>query len=192
VQGYVVLDPDFTTNPAYYSFHDTSGVYPSFDIHLPLRFSLTNSVYAQTIAFDSSQIPTDFTKNVGKGTVSFTVVNNLPLQMDMQAVFLHYDKTTQKNVPLFTLPDTTINRTDAMHISAAPVTSTSGWSNGVTQSASMVSLNSADMANFNKTDSIYIKLYNLQSTNGQTVRVLGSNYIRIIGIGNITYTIKPN
>jgi hypothetical protein len=48
------------------------------------------------------------------------------------------------------------------------------------------------MANFNQTDSIYIRLYNLQSTGGQTVRVLGTNYIRIVGIGNITYTIKPN
>ncbi len=190
VRGSVTLDPNFVTKQVNYTFNDTSGIYPTFDIHLPLRVQIGNSTYAQTMAFDSSQIPTDFTKNVGQGSASFTVVNNLPLQMQMKAEFLKYNKTTRKNDILFTLPDTSINKTDVMRIAAAPVTVSSGWASGTTQSTSTVSLNSTDMGYFNQTDSIRVTLYNLQSTNGQTVRVLGSNYIRIVGIGNITYTIK--
>jgi hypothetical protein len=192
VQGVVVLDPDFIHDSKSYTFTDTTGLYPTFDIHIPLRFSMANTTYTQTIAFDSSQIPTDFTKNVGQGSVSFTVVNNLPLQMQMKAEFLKYNKTTRKNDVLFVLPDTSINKTDVMHITAAPVTASSGWASGTTTSTSTVSMNSTDMGYFNQTDSIRVTLYNLQSTNGQTVRVLGSNYLRIIGVGNITYTIKPN
>jgi hypothetical protein len=142
------------------------------------------------MAFDSAQIPTDFTKNVGQGSVSFTVVNNLPLQMQMKAEFLKYNKTTHKNDVLFTLPDTSNNNTSVMRITPAPVTASTGWASGTTQSISTVTLNSTDMEYFNKTDSIRVSLFNLQSTNGQSVRVLGSNYIRIIGLGNITYTIK--
>ncbi|HVN49434.1 MAG TPA: hypothetical protein VMU30_11530 [Bacteroidota bacterium] len=190
VKGSVVLDPDFKTNTNFYTFHDTTGLYPTFDIHIPLRFSIVNTSYTQTMAFDSSQIPTDFTKNVGSCSVSFTVVNNLPLQMQMKAEFLKYNKVTRRNDVLFTLPDTSIDKTDIMRINAAPVAASSGWASGTTQSTSTVSLNSTDMTYFNQTDSIRVTLFNLQSTNGQTVRVLGSNYIRIIGIGNITYTIK--
>jgi hypothetical protein len=194
IQGHVVIDPDFVLNPASYSIHDTSGVYPSFNIDLPLRFNIGNAVYAQTMAFDSSQIPTDFTKNIGKGSVVFTVVNNLPLQMSMKTAFLHYNKTTHLSDTLFWLPkrDTISNTVDSMYILAAPVNPQSGWSTGTSKTTSTVSLNSSDMANFNQTDSIYIRLYNLQSTGGQTVRVLGTNYIRIVAVGNITYTIKPN
>jgi hypothetical protein len=146
------------------------------------------------MAFDSSQIPTDFTKNIGKGSVVFTVVNNLPLQMSMKTAFLHYNKATRLSDTLFWLPkrDTISNTVDSLYILAAPVDPQSGWSKGTSKTTSTVSLNSSDMANFNQTDSIYIRLYNLQSTGGQTVRVLGTNYIRIVGIGNITYTIKPN
>ena len=145
------------------------------------------------MAFDSSQIPTDFTKNVVKGSVVFTVINNLPLQISMKTAFLHYNPSTQKSDTLFWLPktDTISNTVDSMYILPAPVTS-AGWANGIMKTTSTVSLNSSDMANFNKADSIYIRLYNLQTTRGQTVRVLGTNYIRIVGIGNITYTIKSN
>lgn len=191
VKGTLTLDPDFQTDTRTdYSFSDTSGVYPTFDIHIPLRFSIVNTSYTQTMAFDSAQIPTDFTKNVGQGSVSFTVVNNLPLQMQMKAEFLKYNKTTHKNDVLFTLPDTSNNNTSVMRITPAPVTASTGWASGTTQSISTVTLNSTDMEYFNKTDSIRVSLFNLQSTNGQSVRVLGSNYIRIIGLGNITYTIK--
>jgi hypothetical protein len=193
IRGTVVLDPNFTSDTKTYSFHDTSKVYPSFDIHLPLRFSLGSSVFAQTIAFDSTQIPTDFTKNVGEGSVSFIVLNNLPLQMDMKAAFLRRNKGTNKCDTLFWLPktDTVTNTVDSLHILAAPVNS-AGWATGSTRSTSKVSLNHSDMTDFNRTDSIYVRLYNLQTTGGKTVRVLGSNYIRINATGNIKYTVKAD
>ncbi len=194
VQGYMVIDPNFAlSTAANSSMHDTSAVYPSFDIDLPVRFQIGSSSYTQTMAFDSSQIPVDFTKNIGQGSVVFTVVNNMPLQMSMKTAFLHFNPATNKCDTLFWLPktDTVTNRVDSMYILPAPISS-AGWANGTTKSTSTISLNTSDMANFNKTDSIYIRLYNLQSTNGQTVRVLGTNYIRIVGVGNITYTIKSN
>ncbi len=194
VQGYIVIDPNFTSPAATNStMHDTSGVYPSFNINLPVRFQIGNSSYTQTMAFDSSQIPTNFTKNVVNGSAVFTVINNMPLQMSMKTAFLHYNPATQKCDTLFWLPktDTISNAVDSMYILPAPVTS-AGWANGTMKTTSTVTLNSSDMANFNKTDSIYIRLYNLQTTRGQTVRVLGTNYIRIVGIANLTYTIKSN
>jgi hypothetical protein len=55
-----------------------------------------------------------------------------------------------------------------------------------------ISLSGADMVQFNKADSLYLRFDISTSNNGQVVRVKDTDYIRVYAKGDITYTVnKP-
>jgi hypothetical protein len=177
--------PDIFAQTAVYSIYDTTKVYPSFEIDFPVALGIKNGVMKEVVAFGKEEIPKDFTKSVGQGTLTFYFYNKLPFKMFFHANFLgNYNPQTHKG-------DTLLFITPSDTIQAAPVDN-----NGITTAArfskSSISLNGAEMVQFNKADSLYIRLDMATSNNGQVVRVRDTDYIRVYAKGDITYTVnKP-
>ena len=186
VRGSLTIDPpDIFSQTAVYSIYDTTKVYPSFDMNFPVALGIRNGVIKEVLAFGKQEIPKDFTKAVGQGTLTFYFYNRFPFKMYFHANFLgNYNPQTHKgDTLLFISPSDTIQ--------AASV-DVNGMTTTPTFSKASISLNGAQMVQFNKADSLYIRFDMYTSNNGQVVRVRDTDYIRVYAKGDITYTVnKP-
>jgi len=92
------LDPqDIFTKTDTYQIYDTTKVYPSFDLNLPVAVGIKNGIITEVLPFSKDQVPKDFTKNIGQGTLTFYFYNMLPFKMSFQANFLgNYNPFTHK------------------------------------------------------------------------------------------------
>ena len=90
-------------------------------------------------------------------------------------------KTNKGDTLLFITPSDTIQpaAVDINGLTTAP-----------TFSKTSISLNGAQMVQFNNADSLFIRLDMSTSNNGQVVRVRDTDYIRVYAKGDITYTVN--
>jgi hypothetical protein len=87
--------------------------------------------------------------------------------------------------------DTLLFITPSDTIQAASV-DVNGFTTTPTYSKATISLNSSQMVQYNKADSLYIRFDITSSNNGQVVRVRDTDYIRVYAKGDILYTVnKP-
>ncbi|MGD0037462.1 MAG: hypothetical protein ABSC53_09245, partial [Bacteroidota bacterium] len=183
VRGSMTMDPpDIFAQSTVYRIDDTTKVYPSFDMNFPVAVGIKNGIMKEVVAFGKGEIPKDFTKSVDQGTLTFYFYNKVPFKMFFRANFLgNYNPITHKGDTLLY-----ITPTDTIQPAAVDL-------NGITTlptfSKVSVSLNSAQMVQFNNADSLYIRLDMSTSNNGQVVKVRDTDYIRIYAKGDITYTI---
>jgi hypothetical protein len=186
VRGSLTIDPpDIFSQTAVYSIYDTTKVYPSFDMNFPVALGIKSGVIKEVVAFGKQEIPKDFTKAVGQGTLTFYFYNKFPIKMYFHANFLgnYNPQTHQGDTLLFIAPSDTIQ--------AASV-DVNGLTTAPTFSKASISLNGAQMVQFNKADSLYIRFDMSTSNNGQVVRMRDTDYIRVYAKGDITYTVnKP-
>lgn len=184
VRGYLTIDPpDVFAQMTTYRIDDTTKVYPSFDINFPMALGIQKGVMKQVVAFGDQEKQKDFTKSVNQGMLTFYFYNKMPFKMFLHANFLgNYNSQTHKGDTLLfiALSDT---------IQAATVDN-NGFTTAQTFSKATVSLNSAQMVQFNNADSLYIRLDMSTSNNGQIVRVRNTDYIRVYAKGDITYTVN--
>jgi hypothetical protein len=186
VRGSLTMDPPVIfAQTKTYQIDDTTKVYPSFDMNFPVALGIANGVMKEVVAFGKEEIPKDFTKSVGQGTLTFYFYNKLPFKIFIRANFLgNYNPQTHKG-------DTLLFITPSDTIQAAPVDN-NGLTTAPRFSKTSISLNGAQMVQFNKADSLYIRLDMATSNNGQVVRVRDTDYIRVYAKGDITYTVnKP-
>ena len=182
VRGSLTMDPpDIFAQSVVYSIYDTTKVYPSFDMNFPAAVGIQNGVMKEVLAFGKGEIPKDFTKSVGQGSVTFYFYNNFPFKMFFRANFLgNYNPITHK-------ADTLLYITPTDTIQPAPV-DVNGLTTGPMFSKASVSLNNAQMTQFNNADSLFIQVNMSTSNNGQVVKVRNTDYIRVYAKGDITYT----
>jgi hypothetical protein len=183
VRGSLTLDPPdiFAQANTVYRIDDTTKVYPSFDLNFPAALGIKNGVITDVIAFGKDQIPKDFTKSVGQGTLTFYFYNRFPFKMFFHANFLGNYKAYPHGQTLLSIaPSDTIQpaAVDVNGITTLPVFSKAS-----------VTLNSAQMVQFNNADSLSIRFDMSTSNNGQVVKVRDTDYIRVYAKGDITYTI---
>jgi hypothetical protein len=189
VRGNLTMDPsDVFAQSNTYSIYDTTKVYPSFDLNVPFAIGINNGVMTEVVGFSKGEIPKDFTKSVDKGTLTFNVFNRIPLKMFFRANFLgNYNPITHKGDTL--LP---IVPTDTIQAASVGTDGTTTTTPTPTVSKVSISLSGADMVQFNKADSLYLRFDISTSNNGQVVRVKDTDYIRVYAKGDITYTVnKP-
>jgi hypothetical protein len=184
VRGTFTLDPqDIFAQTNTYQIADTTKVYPSFDLNLPVAVGIKNGVIKEVLPFSKDQVPKDFTKNVGQGTLTFYFYNMLPFKMFFSAKFLgNYNPQTHK-------ADTLLSIAPSDTIQPAAVDKNSGLTTFSTFSKVSVSLNSSQMVQFNNADSLFVRIDMSTSNNGQVVKVRDTDYIRVYAKGDITYTI---
>ena len=183
VRGTFTLDPqDIFAQSNTYKIYDTTKVYPSFDLNLPVAVGIKNGVIKEVLPFSKDQVPKDFTKNVGQGTLTFYFYNMLPFKMFFRANFLgNYNPLTHKADTLLRIAlSDTIKPAD---VDVNGLTTLSKFSKV------SVSLNSSQMSGFNNADSLYVRIDMSTSNNGQVVKVRDTDYIRVYAKGDITYTI---
>jgi hypothetical protein len=182
VRGSLTLDPpDVFAQNAVYRIDDTTKVYPSFDLNLPATVGVKNGAITDVIAFGKDQVPKDFTKSVGQGTLTFYFYNKLPYKLFFRANFLGNYKSYPKGQTLLS-----ITPSDTIQPAAVDV---NGLTTSPTFSKTSISLNSAQMVQFNNADSLSIRFDMSTSNNGQVVKVRDTDYIRVYAKGDITYTI---
>lgn len=184
VRGSMTMDPpDVFAQSTVYRIDDTTKVYPSFDMNFPVAIGIKNGVMKEVVAFGKQEIPKDFTKSVGQGTLTFYFYNKFPFKMFLHANFLgnYNPKTNKGDTLLFITPSDTIQpaAVDINGLTTAP-----------TFSRTSISLNGAQMVQFNNADSLFIRLDMSTSNNGQVVRVRDTDYIRVYAKGDITYTVN--
>jgi hypothetical protein len=186
VRGSLTMDPpDIFAQSIVYRIDDTTKVYPSFDMNFPVAVGIKNGVMKEVLPFSKQEIPKDFTKSVGQGTLTFYFYNKFPFKMFFRANFLgNYNPQTHKgDTLLYIAPSDTIQ---------AAAVDINGLTTTQTFSSASISLNGPQMVQFNNADSLYIRLDMSTSNNGQVVRVRDTDYIRVYAKGDITYTVnKP-
>jgi hypothetical protein len=184
VQGTMTMDPpDIFAQPIVYSIYDTTKVYPSIDMNLPVAVGIKNGVLTDVLGLTKDQIPKDMTKSISQGSLTFYFYNKLPFKMFCHLNFLgnYNPKTRKEDTLLYIVPSDTIQ--------PAVVDIATGLTTGPTFSRLSVTLNNSQMVQFNAADSLYISLGISTSNNGQVVRVRDTDYIRVYAKGDLTYTI---
>jgi len=183
IRGFLTLDPaDIFAQPnTVYRIYDTTKVYPSFDLNLPTTVGIQDGVVREVLAFGKDQLPKDFTQYVSQGTLTFYFFNKFPVALNFRANFLgNYNPMTHK-------ADTLLVIAPGTSIQAAAVDN-DGNTTAPTFSKLSITLNNAQMIQFNNADSLYVRLDLSTSNNGQIVRLRDTDYIRIYAKGDISYT----
>jgi hypothetical protein len=183
IRGFLTLDPaDVFAQPnTVYTISDTTKIYPSFHLNLPVTMGIQDGVVREVLAFGKDQLPKDFTQHVSQGTLTFYFYNKFPVALNFRANFLgNYNPHTHKADTLLVIAPST-------SIQAAAVDN-DGNTTAPTFSKVSISLNNTQMIQFNNADSLYVRLDLSTSNNGQIVRLRDTDYIRIYAKGDISYT----
>jgi hypothetical protein len=182
--GTVTLNPEFPLGTSY-TTHDTSKIYPSFDVNFPVTVGITNGKVTDVVGFTKAEVPKEFSKSVEHGTITFNFFNRIPLKMGFSATFLgNYDTPSMLDDSLFSIVPSNL-------ILAGQIDA-NGYSSAQTVSKVSITLDGDQMALFNKADSLRIQFQMATGTSGQVVKVRQSDYIRVYAKGDITYTMnKP-
>ncbi len=193
VVGSVTLDPqDEFTNSNYYTIYDTTKIYPALDVKLPFGAGVQNGIITQMTSFGKDVIPKDFTKAVVNGSITFTVINAIPIQLAFQSRLIRYD-TTGNGVHVDTLlylPQ--VSRDSSYTILPAQYNTVNQIVTAPYRTTFTVALNSTDMQNFNQADSMLVRFVINTSNNGSYAKVRSTDSIRVFASGNINYIInKP-
>jgi hypothetical protein len=185
VQGYFVFNPQDEYLKADNSclITDTSKVFPSIDLEIPLSGSITNGSVTEMIGLPSdAKIPDNVTESVGEGTVTLSMTNRIPLQMNISLSFLgNYSSNSTGDTLLVINPVTTIQAANVDATGSAVTPAYTKFS---------VTLNGAQMTAMNKSDSVCVKISNLAVTPGSTVKFNSSDYIKIYATGSFLYTMS--
>lgn len=185
VKGYFIFNPqdEYLKADNSCSITDTSKVFPSFDLEIPLSGSITNGSITEMIALPSeAKVPDNITESVGQGTVTLSMSNRIPLQMNISLYFLG-------NYPIHPSGDTLLIINPVTTIQAADVDAT-GSAVTPAYTKLSVTLDGAQMMALNKSDSVCVKVSNLAVTHGSAVKFNSSDYIKIYATGNFVYTMN--
>jgi hypothetical protein len=185
VRGTMTIDPPviFAQPSAGYRIDDTTTMYPSFDMKFPVVLGIQNGVLSETILFGDQEKQKDITKSISQGTFTFYFTNKLPFKLFVHADLLgNYNHQTNKG-------DTLLLLTPSDTIQAASV-DINGYTTTPAYSKATLTLNSSQMEQYNKADSLFIRFDITSSNNGQIVRVRDTDFIRVYAKGDILYTVN--
>jgi hypothetical protein len=183
VSGNVLVNPPDVYNPTLAgvgTISSSSYIQDTVVVDVPLRLSLTNGIYRDTVALTELSDRKEQLDQTNSGTVVFEIQNALPLQAGIQVYFLDSTGTRvllrvpQSGVPIAVPPATV----DAGGNVSAPVSSTS-----------TILLSTADIRALTPSTKLACAI-SLATAPGGPVRVRTSDYIALRLWSKLSYRVS--
>ena len=182
VRGSVVIDSARVSG----TISDTTKIYPSLSMRIPLKIGLVGGSYTDVFAVQSA-VDTAFVKEVKRGTLNFELTNRMPLAVSFRGAFLGKNPVTGLRDTLLRVPTDGLPRT----ILGATVDASGYAIDPPVVSRFAISLVGTDAEKFAKADSFYVRMDIATSGGSNAVRIQSIDNIRVRASGNIVYTFKP-
>jgi len=185
VRGTLLLNPpDVFASSTLYTIADTSKVYPSLAVDIPLRLSIANGSFVSTEA-ERIDLDDDVSNSLKQATANVEVTNGIPLQYGARISMLG-------TIPGTSVRDTLVRIVPTAIIQAASVDA-AGFTTGPRVTNLSVSLTAQDIQRLSSVDTVQVRLTSLSTTNAATVRFRTTDKIRARASTRIVYTInRPN
>lgn len=186
VQGTITINPtdEFQKPDNECTIEETSELHPSFDLDFPVSFSLSNGSILEKFPITAdSKISNGSNGSVGEGTVTLNITNRIPVQMNFELIFLgRYSEHPAGDTMLVEHSDIPI---------AAAGLSADGFALTPTNTKVTLPFNAIQLADFNASDSVCIRLTNVETPGTATiVHFNPADYIRMSALCNFTYTMN--
>jgi hypothetical protein len=189
VQGPITLSPSGISTDSAYTIDDKAKVYPTVNVNFPSIFGM-NAQYNDVVSFSAENDQQDFTNKVVNAKMNFYVTNRIPLGLKFKTSFLRWNTRFGKN-------DTVLVIAPADLISPADVAydapSSSYIVSGAKTSQIAIYLDTAQVRQFNSSDSVAVNFQLQTSGNGaKQVKIDQSNSIRLQASANMVFTVGKN
>jgi hypothetical protein len=171
---------------------DTTKVYPSMSMFIPLKLGLLGGQYVDMKATTLKKSDSAFVADTKSGTLYFSITNGLPLKLDFRAAFMGINTLTHARDTLLWIPP---SRNGTVYtVNGAQVNNLGSVTNA---SATTFNISLADTLETHAlaaSDSVYIKVtLNTSGSQGppvQAVKIRVTDYIRIRASANAVYTVN--